>query len=448
VNAREDDSLGQRSETTLRLGDHTYVRNANGNVRELRGYLHRRALTDDAIDSGAFLTHPEYSRFAGYADLNGAHAWRLQVTVPGGEPETLWIDATSGLPLRLEYLDGDGPAYVDYGDWHEVEGRKIAFRTVETDGDTQFDVVEQVTSVTLDRPVDAREFAPLEARRLDTATVHTMPLIERAGHVGTTVSIAGKKYFFLLDTGAQSILVDQPILKAAGVSGSGDIEVRGATRGGGLQTAILPSLSIDGARMDDVVVSSMALAGNNVGGLRFDGILGYPFFASALVEMDFAHHRLRFGPPGSFVPHGERVGLDVDRELAEATFGVGPALQAPFIVDTGNSGTMLLYTPFLDAHPDVVPKSAATSLNYGIGGSNQTYQTTLDELRIAGTHLYHQNVDVVLAQQGAFADRVDAGNVGLGVLRNFDATFDIGDAQMYLDPGAGFDDGRTRAPRT
>src|SRR5947209_9333540 len=51
-NEREDDQLGPRHETTLRLGDKVYVRNANGNVRELRGYLRRRALTEDLLDSG------------------------------------------------------------------------------------------------------------------------------------------------------------------------------------------------------------------------------------------------------------------------------------------------------------------------------------------------------------------------------------------------------------
>ena len=44
----------------------------------------------------------------------------------------------------------------------------------------------------------------------------------------------------------------------------------------------------------------------------------------------------------------------------------------------------------------------------------------------------------------AFADRVDAGNVGLGVLRNFVATFDLGNAAMYVTPGSAFDDGRRR----
>jgi len=446
TNEREDDVLGPRRETTLRLGDRIFVRNANGNVRELRGFLRRRALTEDLVGSGDFVKHPELTRFAGYGDAAGARAWRLEIRATGGEPETLWIAPGSGLPLRLEYLDGDGPSFVDYDDWREVEGRKIPFRSILTDGDHRFDTVQQTTSIVLDRPVDPASFATLQPRLRETDRVHTVPLGERSGHVGVTVRIAGHDWFFLLDTGAQSILVDRAVLKAAGVSGEGALEVRGATRSGGLRVATLPRLEIDGAALDDVVVSSLDLASSVGGGLHVDGILGYPFFASALVEMDFAKHVLRFGPPGSFTPQGTRVGLDVDRELAEATFRAND-VSAPFIVDTGSSAEMLLYQPFMEQHPGIVPFSAAGSWNYGIGGANATYRTTLDALDLGGFALYHRSVDVILARDGAFADRVDAGNVGLGVLRNFVATFDLGNAALYLAPGAQFDDGRRRTAR-
>ncbi|HEY0613753.1 MAG TPA: aspartyl protease family protein [Candidatus Elarobacter sp.] len=447
TNEREDDVLGPRHDTSLRLGDRFFMRNPNGNVRELRGFLRRRARTEEVIDSGAFIRHPELARFAGWGDANGTKVWRLEVNAQGGEPETLWIDPASGFPLRLEYLDGDGPTFVDYADWRDVKGRKIAFRSTISDGDHRFDTVQQTTGVRIDEPVDPANFAPLAPRVLATGGVHTVPLVERGGHVGVTVRIANRDWFFLLDTGAQSILVDAAVLKAAGIAGQGAMEVRGASRSGGLTVAVLPKLEVDGAAMDDVVVSSLDIAHSLGGGLQIDGILGYPFLASAVVEMDFAAHALRFGPPGSFVPRGTPVPLDVDRELAEATLRVNGRLDAPFIVDTGNSGEMLLYRPFLDAHPGLVPFAPSTSWNYGIGGANATYRTSLDELKLAGFDLYHRSVDVVLAKNGAFADRVDAGNVGLGVLRNFVATFDLGNASMYLAPGPAFDDGRRRTAR-
>jgi predicted aspartyl protease len=344
---RDEDNLGPRHETTLRLGDRIFVRNPNGNVRELRGYLRRRALTEEFLDSGEFVKHPERGRFAGWGNVGGKQVWRLEVTALGGEPETLWIDPASGLPLREEYLDGDGSSFVDYADWRTVQGRTIAFRSTVTDGDHRFDTVEQTTSVTIDGPVDQSLFAPLAARTLGTDRVHTIPLIERDGHVGIKVRIADRDWFFLLDTGAQSILVDSHVLRAAGVDGAGAMEVRGAKRTGGLSVATISDLTIDGAEMRNVVVSSIDIA-KSLGGVKIDGILGYPFFASALVEMDFANHVLRFGPPGSFTPRGSRIQLDVDRELAEATLRLHGRVDAPFIVDTGNSGEMFLYQPFLE----------------------------------------------------------------------------------------------------
>jgi len=442
---REDDVLGPSHDTMLRLGDRLFARNANGNVRELKGYLRRRALTEELIDSGDIVRHPELAHFAGWGDVAGVHAWKLRVAANGGEPETLWLDPSSGLPLREEYLDGDGPAYVDFSDWRTVDGHAIAFRNVLTDGDHRFDTTQQTTSVTLGVPVDRAAFAPLAPTLLATDRVHVVPLVERAGHVGVTVRIANRDWFFLLDTGAQSILVDGSVLKAAGVDGEGALEVRGAARTGGLRLARLPQIAIDGATMNDVVVSSLDIGKTLGGGMRFDGILGYPFFASALVEMDFDRHVLRFGAPGSFTPRGTHVDLDVDRELAEATLRVNGTLDAPFIVDTGNSAEMLIYRPFVEAHPGVVPFSPdRSSWNYGIGGANATYRASLDDLRIAGYDLYHRDVDVVLAKSGAFADRVDAGNVGLGMLRNFVATFDLANAAMYLAPAPDFDDGRSR----
>lgn len=441
------ENLGPRSETTLRLGDRLWVRNANGNLRQLTGVLFRRALTDEFIASGAFVRTPNNARFVGFGEVGARHTWRLEVAAKGGEPETLWIDTQSGLPLRTEYLDGDGPTYVDVSDWRTVDGRKIGFRSVTTDGDHAYDIVEQTTSIRIDGPIDRAKFAPLTGRTLQAADVQTVPLLALGAHLGCTVTIAGKPYTFLIDSGAQNILLDSKVAADAGISEVGALEVRGATRSGGLHVAHLPRLSIGTASLDDLIVSTLGL-GPSLGTLHIDGILGYPFFASSIVELDPAHHTLRFGPPGSFEPQGERIAVDVDREIPEATLRIDDRIDAPFMIDTGNSGELLFFRNFLERHPGLLPATGPASMNFGVGGSNRTYRAQLDELRLGGIALYRQNVDVVLATAGAFADRIDAGNVGLGVLRNFTMTFDLGNGALYLQPGPSFDDGRRRPATT
>ena len=49
------------------------------------------------------------------------------------------------------------------------------------------------------------------------------------------------------------------------------------------------------------------------------------------------------------------------------------------------------------------------------------------------------------ATSGAFADRFDAGNIGLGLLKNFVVTFDDSAGALYVERGSLFDDGRSRA---
>lgn len=428
---RDDEHLGIRTETTLRVGDRIWVRNANGNVRELHGVLRRRMRTDAFIASGAFLAAPDHARFLGFGTLNGRRAWRLEVTADAGDPETLWIDVRDGLPLRTEYVDGDGVTTIDNADWHEVGKTKVPFRTVTSDGKHEFDVVAQTTSAAADGPIDPAIFAPLAGRTLRTDGVQTIPLVTVGQHAACTVTIEGHTYTFLIDSGAQNVLLDTRVAKQLKLTEEGALEVRGAARIGGLRVAHLPRLQIGNAELDDLVVSTLDLSAT-LGTVRIDGILGYPFFAGGLVQLDFANRTLRFGPPGSFAPAGERIALDVDRELPEAMVRLNGRIEAPFLVDTGNSGALLVYRPFAERHPELVVATGSTAGSYGIGGFNRSYGARIAGIALGGVLLGSRDVEVVLANEGAFADRIDAGNLGLGVLRDFVMTFDLAGGALYL----------------
>jgi len=431
---RDDETLGPRADTTLRVGDRVWESDGGGNVRELTGILRRRALTEEFVASGAFVHAPDRVRFAGAGTVGRAATWKIDVTAPGGEPETLWIDAASGLPLRTEYLDGDGPTYVDLSDWRDVDGMKVAFRAVTTDGDRAFDLVQQTRSVTVGRRIDPRIFAPFASPPPIVAGVQTVPLLDDGTRLACRVEIAGATYTFLIDSGSGAVLLDTRVARAAGLQTSGALEVRGAARTGGLRVARLPRLTIGSADFDDLVVATLDL-GAAAGRLSLDGILGYPFFAERVVQIDFAHHVLRFGAPDSFAPPGERIDLDTDREIPEAVFRIDGALDAPFIVDTGNAGGLLLYEPFVTAHPDLAPRGADGASYAGVGGANRTYRTRLDTFGLGTTEFPAQAADVILAAQGAFADRIDAGNVGLAMLRRFaSVTFDFPGHALYLEP--------------
>jgi hypothetical protein len=431
---RDDESLGPRLETTLRIGDRIWA-SSDGNVQELTGILRRRALTANFVDSGKFLSAPDHARFLAFGTIGDRRTWNIEVNADGGEPETIWIDTENGLPLRTEYLDGDGPTYVDLSDWRDVGGMEMAFHAVTTDGEHDFDTIVQTSSVKIGGPIDAALFAPLVPRRLIADGAQTVPLLDDGTRIACVVQIGGKPYAFLIDSGSADVLLDSHVAQAAGIGQEGSLEVRGAVRAGGLHVARLPRLTIGNAYLDNLVISTIEL-GSSAGHMRIDGILGYPFFAASIVQLDFAHHVMRFGPPGSITPGGDRIAIDTDRDIPEAVFRIDD-LDAPFIVDTGDSSPLLIYGPFADAHPSVAPAVGTGAGSFvGVGGSDKSYATRVNSLRLGSTTVSDQDADVIESKSGAFADRIDAGNVGLALLRKFTVTFDFAGHALYLErPG-------------
>jgi hypothetical protein len=443
--SREDETLGPRSETTLRLGDRVYYVNADGNVREFTGLLLRRDRTERFIDSGDFARAPERCILRGRTTVNGRAVYTVDVTAADGEMQTVSIDAESFLPVRVGYDDDDGRATIDFSDWRLVGGHRFPFRATVSNGDHAFDMDQRTERIAIDGPIEPALFRRPVPRAIEMPGPQMLSLTQNGGHLYTDVTIAGKSYRFLVDSGAQNILLDQRVAREAGLPAVGALEASGAQRTGGLQLARLDALQIGSGTMRDLVVTVLDLGRSTSGAFPIDGILGYPFFAETAVTIDFAKSTMLFGPPGSFVPAGQKISIETDRAFPEARFRLNGSIEAPFIVDTGNAAEVLLYKPFVDRHPGVIPPSVtSTRQSFGIGGATTSYASSIDRLDVAGFTLYHAEAGVMLATRGAFADRFDAGNVGLGVLKNFIVTFDESQNALYVERGSQFDDGRSR----
>jgi len=441
---RTDQMLGPRHDQSLRIGDEFWYADSDGDVRMLTGILLRRERTQEFIDSGDFAKAPERCTLRGKVLIDRRQTYALDVMPDGGETETLYLDAITGLPDRIAYDDDDGRTTIDLFDWRTVSGHRFPYRTVTSDGDHAFDTTSITTRIDLSPSIALAVFAPFTARRIDMPAPGTVALTAHDGHLFVPVRIHGHDYTFLLDSGSQNVLVDNHVATELGLAPVGALEASGASRTGGLRVAPLDELDVGSGRMHDLVVTTIDLGASTDGAFRIDGILGYPFFAAATVRLDIGGKTMTFGPPGSLLPAGEKLPIVVDRALLEGTLRLDRATDAPFIFDTGNAGELLLYKPFMDKHAGIVPFSLTSRRSYGIGGGTSSYRSTLDELDFGDVPLYHADTDVMLATSGAFADRFDAGNVGLGLLKNFIVTFDVADASLYLQRAADFDDGRTR----
>ena len=426
---RDEQQLGPDVERTLRLGDRYVLQDANGNVRTLTGPLLRHERTESFIESNAFVYASTGTRSIGTRMRGGRRYDLLEVRAPDGDPETVEIDDRSALPARATYVDNDGETTMTFSDWRNVEGHERPFRTVMSEGDRRYDVTIEVRDVHVGA-IPGEIFAPLRGRAIDLAAPQTLPLTFHDGHLLVTVHLDGMPYQFLVDSGAQGIVIDTALARKLNLREEGDLIVSGTARQGGMHLTRLPELTIGEARLRDLVVSTFPLGAPG----SIDGILGYPFFASSIVRIDIAHRRMTIAAPGDLAPEGDRLSLIADRQLPEARLRIDGSLEAPFMIDTGNAADLLLYRPFIEAHPGIAHLHSTTRRSYGIGGATASNAATLPALTLGRTTLHDLTADVMIATSGAFADRYDAGNVGVGLLRRFIVTFDFPDGALYLAP--------------
>ncbi len=441
---RDDQSLGPRFDSVLRLNDEVYDRDANGAVRRFTGLMLRRTRTDRFIDSGDFAKVPERVTLRGRTNLSGRRAFILDVNAEGGEVETLYLDAESWLPLQIAYDDDDGRTTIDLSDWRSVGGHRFPFRSIQSDGDHAYDLTQTTSEMKLEGPIDAAIFVLPQSRPIAMSGPQTVPIKLRNGHLFAPVSIAGKTYSFLLDTGAQDIVLDARIAREAGLEAEGALEASGATRTSGLKVLRVPELDVGDGRMRDLVATSLDLNASSNGAFKIDGILGYPFFAAATVRIDPVAMTMTFGPPGSVPVVGDALPIETDRAFPEAHARLNTAVDGLFIVDTGNAGSMLLYAPFFAKHSALVDPPTTWRQNYGIGGATGSMAANMNTVEFGGVSLYHVDTDIMRSKSGAFADQFDAGNLGLGILLNFVVTFDESRNAMYLQKSSAFDDGRSK----
>lgn len=447
ANERYDESIGIRTQRSLRVGGREFVQNSNGDVRELRGLAQRRQVTEDFIDSGDFARHPEYDVLLGPARLaDGRNVIQLRVAPPGGEPYGVSLDAATSMVDEKAYVNGDALETIDYDGYRVSGGALYPTVTVESSGDRAYDITSRTTQVSVNHPIDASIFAPLTPAVIAAAQPVVLPLLYGDGHIFVRASAEGKPLLLLVDSGSQGIFLDTHASARLGLVTQGKLEIRGATRTAGAGVAALDWIDLGAASLPVHVVSVADLSAVTYLGETVDGVLGYPFFAAAEVRIDPQRLTMTVAKPGTLAGGGTALPIDTDRELPEVVARINDNVDGRFLVDTGDSAELLLFHAFTQAHPGVVFYGAARSFaqNRGVGGSSAAVPAVVDRLTIGPYNLYNRYANVMLADRGAFADGNDAGNIGFGTLKNFVFTLDVATQKLYLEKASGFDDGRYR----
>jgi hypothetical protein len=264
-----------------------------------------------------------------------------------------------------------------------------------------------------------------------------LPDIALAGPV-TRLRIAGDRVFLpasidghaveaLLDSAAETSIVDRSFAARLGLRGGAEATARGT--GAATAEATLVSgveLFVAGVRLRPAAIGVIDLGdiSRRLAGGPIDLIIGRDLFDAARLAIDLDAATLATlpvaGARGIRLPLTERRGIEGVPVTIE-----GIAAQADF--DLGNGGTVLIGAAFAARHRLLDGRPTSTIPGGGIGGAVRQTTFTLRALDLGGHRFI--NVPVAIDASPTAADA----NIGVRLLRHFGIVTDFAARSLWLD---------------
>lgn len=251
------------------------------------------------------------------------------------------------------------------------------------------------------------------------------------------VTISDEEHLFVLDSGAsvnvfhtdlQDCLGEQIGERRANPNTNDEVKTR-AFRAPVAHVGSLPVTR-------DAPVACMDLSNmRSAMGRDIQGILGMPFFATNIIQVNFDQRKLRLLPQSTEPSEewGQPVDVfytDSNRPVVRARFG--DYANEPCVVDTGFSGTLSLRPKvftYLSQLQQITPR-ADTAVATISRVNKKTSKGMLSEFELAS--FSHHDLLVLKKDEGMSL-------IGLNYFRRYLVTFDLSRGRIYLARGFDFD---------
>lgn len=373
----------------------------------------------------------------------------LSITPVGSKlPFELWFDATTNLPVQVHSANSFTTFAQTMSDYRRVSGLNVPHKlhTESSDGNNSD---ATVTSVSFDPPGAEAALARPQTQPTDFSiaggkTSTTIPMMLGENHVYLDVMLNGKgPYHFIFDTGGSNV-VDPAVAKEIGAVGEGALHGSGVgTATEGFSFGKVATLQAGDAVLKDQL---FAIAPTRMGfgvsaGREVDGLIGWEVLARFVTTFDYANNTVTLTLPSAaqpvagghvvpFVFYGTQpqIACTIDGIPSECT------------IDTGARDTLSFMTPFVAAHPQIVPANATAVgvTGFGIGGPSMGKLGRISSVGIDDLQLTNLVADYSTQSAGALTARFIAANLGGNLLRRFNVTFDYGNGTMTFVPNASY----------
>jgi hypothetical protein len=264
----------------------------------------------------------------------------------------------------------------------------------------------------------------------------TIPTERIGEYFYASATIKGQPVRLIIDSGAGAhvllpaaaqrlgvIDANAPATRAVGTGGS--VEVQRVTTG---------EITLGGAKLREGLGIAVPLPAV----LEADGLLGHDLFQQFVVTMDYPNNRVTLTPPKEFKPTPDMVEipLRIERRMPQIEVTVD-GVTAWVDVDTGSTGSLDLYTPFVEKNNlrTKYPKRIESPTGRGVGGLSYGEITRAAEVKIGPYTLKGPLLVMSKQKTGVDASGAVGGRIGVMLLSRFAVTFDHSRNRLYLKKG-------------
>jgi hypothetical protein len=267
------------------------------------------------------------------------------------------------------------------------------------------------------------------------------------------LNINGKgPYNFILDSGVGVMIITEPTLvDSLNIVNKRLIKISGLGNNQDFDAYVTSSLKVsmaDGITSDDIsaaIFTKDHFGLSNYAGMPIHGLLGYEFFNSFAVRINFDDSTITVGAPKDIrvFKRGSKLPLSIeDRKpyiKTKIMLPNGILAESKLIVDLGGGHSISLENLISDNHglPD---KFIAANLGMGLTGPINGYLSRIGEVNLGKYKI--KNViasfpDFVTQKTDTLSVRRD-GNLGIGILKRFNLIVDYQSGVMYFKPNLSF----------
>ncbi len=379
--------------------------------------------------------------------IEGQQYFVLRIIPENGYESHLWVDSESYLPYKLSQFKPNETQSIWFDDFRENQGFMLPFKQKIGNGNESYDIHLQLLewqpnpqNVNQRLTIPSSEKIDYFAGQKNRSETFSIQLYNN--HIYITAKLNDTPVTLLVDTGGANI-VTPTAAKKLGLNVEGKVEGRGVgEKTADVRFTTIKSLQLGNIELTDQLFYVFDMEEiQKVEGVQFEGLIGYEVFKRFVVGINYQDNLLTLTDPEHF--HYAGKGSVIPFTFHDRTPQIEAELdgiKGAFTIDTGSRATVSIHGPFAKNHQlnQKYDYSPEMTFGWGVGGPVKSTLARVGAFRIGDLVVKEPLFDFFKGHKGAFSNADIAGNIGGGLLRRFNVTFNYKKQHIIFEPNHHF----------